>query len=90
MLTIDDILTELREFIRSRFKVPDNDPDFTDDVHLFDYGYIDSFGAVELTNFVRDRFKIELTESDLIVHPMNTIREIAQFIVKRNAEQQYV
>ena len=79
----DEIMTELRSFIRHRFKVPDDDPDFTDDVHLFDYGYIDSFGAVELTTFVRTQFATEITESDLIAYPLNTVREIADFVSKR-------
>jgi methoxymalonate biosynthesis acyl carrier protein len=85
---LNNILTELRDFIRMRFKVPSDDPDFTDDVNLFDYGYVDSFGAVELINFVKEKFAIEITESDLIAYPMNTIRQITQFIVKRRAEQQ--
>lgn len=90
-MSITEIMSQLREFIRSRFKVPGNDPDFTDDVHLFDYGYIDSFGAVELTNFIKERFAIEVNESDLIAYPMNTIREIAQFIVnRRTGQHQYV
>jgi D-alanine--poly(phosphoribitol) ligase subunit 2 len=83
MPTIDHIMTELRDFIRTRFKVPSDDPDFTDDVHLFDYGYIDSFGAVELTNFVKGQFAVDVKESDLIAYPMNTIREIAQFVMGR-------
>ena len=45
----DKIMSALRSFIRQRFNVPEGDADFTDDVHLFDYGYIDSFGAIELT-----------------------------------------
>jgi D-alanine--poly(phosphoribitol) ligase subunit 2 len=80
----DDIQTELRSFIRTRFKVPESDADFTDDVHLFDYGYIDSFGAVELNAFVDSKFGVKATQSDLIAFPLNTINEITDFIVKRS------
>jgi len=65
--------------------VPDSDADFTDEVHLFDYGYIDSFGAVELNSFLEKAFSVKVTESDLIAHPLNTIDEISTFIVKRKA-----
>jgi acyl carrier protein len=80
---ISQIATELRAFIRQKFKIPDNDPDFSDDVHLFDYGYIDSFGAVELTTFVDSAFSTKITDSDLVAFPLNTIREIATFVSKR-------
>jgi D-alanine--poly(phosphoribitol) ligase subunit 2 len=76
-------VTEIREFVRTEFNVPKGDPDFTDDVHLFDYGYVDSFGAVTLTGFVEKKFSITITEGDLIAFPLNTIREIASFAEKR-------
>ncbi len=82
-MEINEIMTELRTFIRQQFKVPDNDPDFNDDVHLFDYGYIDSFGAVELTTFVKASLGTGITDSDLVAFPLNTIREIATFVSKR-------
>jgi D-alanine--poly(phosphoribitol) ligase subunit 2 len=74
---------ELRRFIQERFKVPENDPDFNDDVNLFDYGYVDSFGAMELTSFVKEKFSVEITGSDLVAFPLNTVREIATFAVNR-------
>ena len=77
------IMIELQEYIRRQFKVTENDPDFTYDVHLFDYGYIDSFGAVDLIAFVEKTFQVKIKESDLIAYPLNTIREIASFVTKR-------
>ena len=79
------IANQLRSFIRERFNVPETDPDFSDDVHLFDYGYVDSFGAVELNSFVEKTFAIKVTPSDLIAFPLNTIQEIATFIARRRA-----
>jgi methoxymalonate biosynthesis acyl carrier protein len=79
----DDIMRELRTFIQERFNVPGNDPDFNDDVNLFDYGYVDSFGAVELTSFVKKKYSVEITGSDLVAFPLNTVREIATFTVNR-------
>jgi methoxymalonate biosynthesis acyl carrier protein len=77
------IASNLESFIREKFKVSANDPDFDMDIHLFDYGYIDSFGAVDLTTFVESTFGVEISNSDLVVYPMNTIHEIAGFVVKR-------
>ena len=80
-----EIVRQLRSFIRERFNVPDTDADFSDDVHLFDYGYVDSFGAVELNSFVEKTFAIKVTPSDLIAFPLNTIQEIGSFIASRRA-----
>ena len=77
---LPDIMTGLDSFIRKEFDVDESDSEFDSDVHLFDYGYVDSFGAVALGSFVKDRFGVEITDKDMIVHPLNTIREIATLI----------
>lgn len=76
-------MDELRTFIRQRYNIPLDDPDFNDDVHLFDYGYIDSFGAVDLIAFVESVFDITISQSDLVAYPLNTIQEIAKFAILR-------
>ena len=83
----DHIATQIRQFVRQQFKVPDSDPDFNDDVHLFDFGYVDSFGAVTLTTFVESQFSIKISQNDMIAYPLNTINEIASFAVKRQKGQ---
>jgi D-alanine--poly(phosphoribitol) ligase subunit 2 len=84
-LGLSDIENELRSFIRRRFQVSESDPEFSDDIHLFDYGYVDSFGAVELNTFVETTFSVAIRPTDLIVFPLNTIHEIGAFVAKRRA-----
>ena len=83
-MEIDEVTSDLRGFIRERFGIPEYDSDFNDDVNLFNYGYIDSFGAVELTSFIENRFSIRLTESDWVAFPLSTINEISSFVSKRH------
>jgi methoxymalonate biosynthesis acyl carrier protein len=78
-----EIASAIERFIRTTFGVKDNDPDFTRDVHIFDYGYVDSFGAVTLTEFVESTFAVKISNSDLMIHPMNTVNEIASFVEGR-------
>lgn len=80
-----DIAKQIRDFLIDRFDIPEGDADFNDDVHLFDYGYVDSFGAVELTEFVEKTFSIEVKDADFIVHPLNTVTEISTFVAQRQA-----
>lgn len=82
-MELNDILAQLRQFIRAQFKVPETDADFSDDVHLFDYGYVDSFGAVTLTSWVENTFGIRIKDTDMIAFPLNTVQEIATFVIRR-------
>lgn len=83
IMETNDIAAALRQFIRNRYQVPENDPDFTDDVDLFNYGYIDSFGAVDLTAFVEKEFAIKFTDSDWATLPLGTVNQISSFVAKR-------
>ena len=82
-MKLNAIIQGLREFIQKQFKIPHDDPDFNDDVHLFDYGYVDSFGAVDLSAFVKNEYSVEITSADLVAYPLNSVREIGSFVEKR-------
>lgn len=84
-MDLNEIITQLRQFIRAQFNVTEGDKDFDDNVHLFDYGYVDSFGAVTLTSYVESTFGIAIKDTDMIAFPLNTIREIASFVVRRRS-----
>jgi methoxymalonate biosynthesis acyl carrier protein len=82
----EKIASELRTFVQQQFSIPKNDPDFSDDIDLFNYGYIDSIGAVELTGFVERQFGVQFTDSDWVSHPLSSISEISTFVTKRLEE----
>ncbi len=73
------VIETISEFIREKFEIYD-DPDFTNDVHLFNEGFVDSFGAVEIINFVEETYNIEITQKDITLFPMNTVEEIAEVV----------
>ena len=72
---MEEIKEKLRAFIQEKFEI-DDDPDFTDDVHLFNEG----FGAVEIIHFIEQTYNIEITQKDITLYPMNTIEEIAEVV----------
>jgi acyl carrier protein len=80
---MDTILEQLESHIRERYEIADDDDEFTTDVHLFDYGYIDSIGATSLIAHIEATYGIQITNQDLMLYPLNTIQEIATLIHKK-------
>lgn len=76
---------EIERFVRTQFEIDADDPDFSRDVHLFDYGYVDSFGAQVLIDHIEKTYAIKVADDDLIKFPLNTVNEIGRFVVDRQA-----
>ena len=89
-MDIDEIKRNLREYIVERFAVPSDDAEFTEDVHLFDYGYVDSLRRGGARGFRSgNRFGVVVSQSDLMVYPMNTINEIADLRFAPASEESF-
>jgi methoxymalonate biosynthesis acyl carrier protein len=86
-MNLDEIRGKLTTFIMEKFEIEQDDEDFGPDVHLFDYGYVDSLGAVVLMSFIEETFGVQITNKDLMMYSMNTINEIAEVIEKKVAEK---
>ena len=80
---MENIKEILRNYILEHFEIEADDPDFSDDVHLFDYGFVDSLGATEIVLFLEEQFNIQITQKDITLYPMNTIDEIAEVVANK-------
>jgi len=78
-----EVLSQIDSYVRTKFNVAADDPDFGNDVHLFDHGYLDSFSAQELIEHIETTYKITIGNNDLVKYPLNTLNEISHFIVDR-------
>lgn len=77
----------LRDYIIRYASIEPDDPDFSDSVDLFDYGFVDSLGATEIVLFLEDTFGIEITQADITLYPMNTIDEISEVVEQKLREK---
>jgi acyl carrier protein len=75
-----DIAVTLETFIRGHFHVINDDPHFSRDAHLFEGGYVDSAGIVELLMFVEDRFATKLHDEEIFSDQFTTINGIASLL----------
>lgn len=80
---MNEIEQKLYDFILEHFEIDADDPDFSPEIDMFEYGYLDSLGSFEIIEFIEDTWNVEITQKDLILYPMNSIREIAEVIGKK-------
>ncbi len=73
----------IEEFIRSQFSVSPTDPGFGRSADLFEEGYVDSVGVVEVLEFLNEEFDVEIPDDDLLSDDFSNIAGIAR-IVARN------
>lgn len=78
-----DIVAQLSDFIREKGEVEPDDVDFSPTADLFDYGYLDSFGIVELIAMVQQRYGVDMTNTDFYGDDIRTIERIAAHIASR-------
>lgn len=77
------IENRIEEYIRTQFSVSPSDPGFGPEADLFEEGYVDSVGVVELLEFVGQEFAVEIPEEDLLSDDFSTLGGIAR-IVRRS------
>ncbi len=81
-MNIEEIIKTLEDYIRDEFDIGD-DPDYNSEVDLFEYGFLDSMGAMEVIAYIEEEYSIEITQKDVVLYPMNTIAEIAEVIANK-------
>ncbi len=81
-MELQEIQKIIFDYVRDTFEIGD-DPDYTMDVNLFDYGFVDSVGATDIILFVEERFGVEITQKDIVKYPMNSVEEIAAVIAEK-------
>ena len=80
---MSDIERVIDEYLREKLEITDDDDDYGIDLNLFDSGYLDSLGAMDLIVFVESRFSVEISQKDITLYPMNSVSEIASVVERK-------
>jgi acyl carrier protein len=80
------IAEHISAIIRDRFQIPADDELFTLDSHLFEEGYVDSAGVVELIAKLEQTYAIKLPDDILFSEEFTTVGGIAQIVSRLQAE----
>jgi acyl carrier protein len=79
---VDEVAAQVEKFIRTRFRVRADDAYFTPEVNLWEEGYIDSTGAVEMIAFLEQTYGIRLPEEVLFDPDFTNIRGISRLVTR--------
>jgi acyl carrier protein len=77
-----DIKETVRQFIIKNFYVPDPSK-LTDDVSFLDTGIIDSTSVLELTAFLEETFKIQVSDDELLPENLDSLASITGFVTRK-------
>lgn len=78
--TAEQIAGDLERFIRAQFDIPEDDEEFGRDVDLWEEGYVDSAGVVEVVSHLEERWSVKIPEDALFDPRFTRIRGMAEVV----------
>lgn len=78
--TAELIAGDLERFIRTQFDIPEDDEEFGRDVDLWEEGYVDSAGVVEVVSHLEERWSVKIPEEALFDPRFTRIRGMAEVV----------
>lgn len=79
---ISAVEAPVKQYLSQHFLV-DFSKDANEDTDLFDQGFIDSYGYVELISFLESQLKIRFTDEELISRELRSLRSIVAMVEKK-------
>ncbi|QLH25026.1 acyl carrier protein [Streptomyces sp. Rer75] len=76
---------KIQQYIEERFLV-EFGGDLNADTDLFKAGVIDSFGYIQLMNFLEDEFAFQMDEADILTDVFVSLSSIDDFVARKLAE----
>ena len=84
-MTEQEVAVAVEDFVRREFSISVADQGFDRTVDLFEDGYVDSVGVIELLAFLGSTFDVEIPEEDLFSPDFSTIDGIARIVTRHRS-----
>jgi acyl carrier protein len=81
-MTPAQVAETVERYVRVQFRVAPADSRFSRSLPLFEAGYVDSVGVVELLAFLSDEFAVQLPDDALMSDEFSTIDGIARIVCR--------
>ena len=76
-----DIKSQLKSFFEEEF--PNPGASLTDDTNLLDDWFVDSFGIVNTTLFLEEKFGVEISRADINAITFRSIETLSQYVANQ-------
>jgi len=73
----------IREFIESHIIDPEFKGGIEGDIDIFGLGILDSMFALQLANFIEERFGIAVSDEDLDIQNFSSVNRIVAFVDRK-------
>ena len=80
-MQITEIKSQLKNFFEEEF--PNPGPSLTDDTNLLDDWFVDSFGIVNTTLFLEEKFGVEISRADINAITFRSIETLSQYVANQ-------
>jgi len=84
-VTAQEVAALVEDFVRREFSISAADENFGHTVDLFEEGYVDSVGVIELLEFLGKTFQVEIPEEDLFSPEFSTVEGIARVVTRHSS-----
>jgi acyl carrier protein len=79
-MNVDGVAASVEAFVRARSRVSADDRRFSRQINLWEVGYVDSIGAVELIAFIEAEFGVDLPDAALFDPAFTSVDGIARIV----------
>jgi len=80
MRTVDEVAASVETYLRARARVANEDRRFSRRINLWEAGYVDSIGVVELIGFIESTFAVSLPDEALFDPDFTSVDGIARIV----------
>ena len=77
-MDLEQIKLQIKAFFEREF--PDPDIELRPDTHLLDEWFVDSFGIVNTTLFLEEKFGIEISRADINAENFRSIETLSRYV----------
>ena len=81
-----EIADDLERFLRESFQIPPDDAFFSRSVNLWEEGYVDSPGVLEVLGYLESRWRVQIPKEALFRPEFTCVDGIARVVAALAAE----
>lgn len=79
---VESAAVKIEQFLRSRFRIASDDTGFTRHANLWEEGFVDSVGVVEVIEFLERSFGVRIPDDALFAPEFTCVEGMAEFVTQ--------